>query len=806
MSADRARRRRLGVALVAALTLAVPVALPGPATAQTVFRPRAGFAMGLEPIAGRQEIAAAPSIPVAYHGGSVMRNVTVHSVFWAPAGYRFDGSPGAGALGYQALVEQFLADAARDSGTTTNVFSVLAQYGDETGPGSYRISYAPAADAILDTHPYPARADQCPSPSGIVVCVTDLELERELNRLIGPEATTGRGLHDLWLILLPPDVDTCTGIGTCATNAFAGYHSEFDTGMGPTIYSAIPDPLVELTPPPGSDPQGNPEAESTLDTIAHEAVEAMTDPLGTAWMDPNGYETADKCETGPQESTPLGYAPDGSPYNQVIGGHQYLIQDVWSNGSQGCVASSIDTVTKLPLTEIDLRQYSPQVSGRVRGGGGLPVIVELARAGTVVGLAQGHARADGTWGPLTLRSPDGSPQAVGDDRDQLDVGYGFTRSSPPPDLIQTGSGGNPFTESGYTGWYDLDNGYAVHRSGRGAVVMLGPCSQTGVLTLRVGAALTAPPTQLCQTESDAAVIPVGRLGARTIVTVSSEDNRAESFLSPGGALVRLTATLGEPGSVSALGNSQLLFTPTGFPACVAFLRIGAVRCSGLVARARYRLAGNVSRASSGGVIFVSGIRLRGGPVLGLVDAAGRRLTTLHVAHLRVAVTGGQTQVSSGRCEPGAYWGPPVTRPPTSSGVGSGISGNGTICPLNGRARGLPVADIAQIDPFSGGQTITQVPQIESTAPIQDETLYGAFVASAQSGLPAAHGSVGASGVPIALTISAASSHRRVFVAGNVDTAAGVPVPALAPGSYSASWVLRDANGDTRTLVTRFGEA
>jgi hypothetical protein len=239
---------------------------------------------------------------------------------------------------------------------------------------------------------------------------------------------------------------------------------------------------------------------------------------------------------------------------------------------------------------------------------------------------------------------------------------------------------------------------------------------------------------------------------------------------------------------------------------VAFLRIGAVRCSGLVARARYRLAGRVTRAGSGGVIFVSGMRLHGGQALGLVNAAGRRLTTLHVAHLRVALTGDQTEVSSGRCEPGAYWGPPVTRPPTSSGVGSGIGGNGIACPLSGRAHGLPVTDIAQTDPGSGGQTITQVPQIESTAPIQDETLYGAFVATAQSGLPAAHGSVGASGVPIALTISAASSHRRVFAARNVDTAAGVSVPALAPGSYTATWVLRDANGDTRTVVTRFGEA
>ena len=42
-------------------------------------------------------------------------------------------------------------------------------------------------------------------------------------------------------------------------------------------------------------------------------------------MDPNGFEVADDCEN-PETGTPLGYALDGSPYNEVLNGHQYLIQ------------------------------------------------------------------------------------------------------------------------------------------------------------------------------------------------------------------------------------------------------------------------------------------------------------------------------------------------------------------------------------------------------------------------------------------------------------------------------------------------
>jgi hypothetical protein len=162
-------------------------------------------------------------------------------------------------------------------------------------------------------------------------------------------------------------------------------------------------------------------------------------------------------------------------------------------------------------------------------------------------------------------------------------------------------------------------------------------------------------------------------------------------------------------------------------------------------------------------------------------------------------------IASGSCQAGDYWGPPVTRLPISSAVGTGIAGSGTVCPASGHAKGLPAADIAQTDDFSGGQTVAQVPQIESTAPIQDETLYGSFVASAQSGLPGPHGAISATGVPVALTITAAGSSRRVFHAANVDTRRGVSVPALAPGSYVATWVLHDASGDTRTVTTRFAD-
>ncbi len=289
-----------------ALGLGLLAAAPAAAATTGAVPPRIGRAMGIISAIGRPEIAVGVREPAVYHGGSVMHGVHVHTVFWAPPGFSFSGAPSSGVLGYEPLMQQFLTDAAHDSGARTNDFSILAQYGDASGPGTAAITYAPAGDSIDDADPYPTQSHQCASPGGATVCVTDLAVEQELDRVVSAHDPAGRGLHDLWVLLLPPGVDECTQAGTCGTNAFAGYHAEFDLGHGATIYAVIIDPIVEGVEPQGSDPEGNPDGEAALDTTAHELVEAATDPEGTGWMDPDGGEVGDKCET--IDGTPLGYA------------------------------------------------------------------------------------------------------------------------------------------------------------------------------------------------------------------------------------------------------------------------------------------------------------------------------------------------------------------------------------------------------------------------------------------------------------------------------------------------------------------
>ena len=164
-------------------------------------------------------------------------------------------------------------------------------------------------------------------------------------------------------------------------------------------------------------------------------------------------------------------------------------------------------------------------------------------------------------------------------------------------------------------------------------------------------------------------------------------------------------------------------------------------------------------------------------------------------------------IAGGRCEPGEFYGIAVSSPPLGPAIGAqGVAGTGTICPLSGHAAGLPTAHMLQIDDRSGGQTRTEVPAIIGTAPVQNATLYGSFVALAQAGLPGPHNTTIGVQAPIAVSIMRAGSTQVVFRAGNVGTASGATVTGLVRGTYTATWVLRDANGDTRTIHTRFIQA
>lgn len=277
-----------------------------------------------------------PQGPLQYYGGPVLRTNETFAIFWDPSNSLSQA--------YRDLVIRYLQDVAADSGTT-NVYSVLDQYYDKTGPIAYASTFAGSA---IDTNPYPSG---CPTTSEYPVCFNDQQLASELDDFLFANDIS-RPSNRVFLVITPQGINSCFDSSSfpCASNAFCGYHSAFTGGHGDALYANFP-----YAARPGCDtgqhPNGS-DADPVINVISHEHKETIDDPLGSsafslapplAWFDPFGGESSDKCAWyfGPTQNNGVG------DYNQVLNGHQYLLQTEWSNAlaqpqGLGCVGDGAD--------------------------------------------------------------------------------------------------------------------------------------------------------------------------------------------------------------------------------------------------------------------------------------------------------------------------------------------------------------------------------------------------------------------------------------------------------------------------------
>lgn len=329
--------RALLRALIVPVALAAALALPAAAEAIVGHVP-GGPTVSYQPLRSSAKALAIPLDSffsnLDYNGGPVMPQNINYVIFWAPAGsspYPSDYQPG---------IERYFSDLAAASGTTENVESVAAQYNDSAGHFAAYSSHF--GGALLDTDPYPASG--CKRAA---VCMTDAQLRTELVRFTHSHGLRADLEHEYFL-LTPPGVESCfeaagfvCSAGT-VTGEFCAYHGAAMTSEGPLIYAN--DPYVTgLTgcDKPADHPNGSSDG-ALIGGLSHEHNESITDPLpNSAWADgaAGGSENGDKCRTfGAAEfGTPLGTAPDGSPYNQVINGDLYYYQQEWSNQTHQCL-------------------------------------------------------------------------------------------------------------------------------------------------------------------------------------------------------------------------------------------------------------------------------------------------------------------------------------------------------------------------------------------------------------------------------------------------------------------------------------
>jgi hypothetical protein len=311
-----------------AVALAVALALPATASAHGIAK-EPDFPTGIH--LHTAHMAFAPALD--YQGGPVLHSNRTHLIFWQPSGSGLTFDPG-----YEQLIEQFLAQVAADSHRPTNVYGLSGQYTDSAGPAAYASTYG---GAVLATDPLPVNqcAEPASGPPGWTVCLTDAQLQDEIEHVVSVNALP-REATDIYILVLPNGFGNCTdsSSSSCAlggtTSGYCGYHSQ--TAQSGLLYVVVPYNAV-----PGHCQSGNPRpngstADPAISTISHEHNETITDPQTyNSWIDPSGNEEGDLCITA--FGAPLGGSiQDGTAYNEIIDGGRYYLQEEWSNEDNSC--------------------------------------------------------------------------------------------------------------------------------------------------------------------------------------------------------------------------------------------------------------------------------------------------------------------------------------------------------------------------------------------------------------------------------------------------------------------------------------
>lgn len=138
--------------------------------------------------------------------------------------------------------------------------------------------------------------------------------------------SSGRLPYDasgVYFVLSSTDVRETSGFCT----SYCGWHTAATATVGRVRYSFVGNANRCLTgcAAQSVSPNGNAGVDGMASIIAHELEEATTDPdPRSGWVDSGGAENADKCAWTFGQT--LLTAANGSVYNMVLGGRQFLIQ------------------------------------------------------------------------------------------------------------------------------------------------------------------------------------------------------------------------------------------------------------------------------------------------------------------------------------------------------------------------------------------------------------------------------------------------------------------------------------------------
>jgi hypothetical protein len=330
-----------------------------------------------------------------YNGGPVMPSNTDYMVLWSPTGLS------AYPAGYVSGLQTFFTDLAHDSGGNQNVDSVSAQYNDLTGAfAQYQTTFG---GALVDTDPYPPT--ECPTGGQVSACLTDPQIQAELEKFVASRGLKTDLSHEYFL-LTPPHVESCFSgdrhasppFGGCSAGEpirlafFCAYHG--NTTLSPMLIYAN-DPFDATNPlcQDGNNPNGSVSDGEINGGLSHEQNESVTDPLpNDAWTNGagplQGFEVGDQCVG--MMGTPLGTAPNGAKFNQVINGHFYWFQEEWSNQTHSCLQRLTPTAAR------------PHAMFTVTAGSGLTLNFDAGGSSAPGGVAEYVWQFNDAFGAQTV--------------------------------------------------------------------------------------------------------------------------------------------------------------------------------------------------------------------------------------------------------------------------------------------------------------------------------------------------------------------------------------------------------------------
>lgn len=294
------RRPARLVALAATALTAVPLLVAGgtsAASAAPAALPLTGTphlmraVTSLNPENRLPLVGGAPvGLPLQYGGGPVELTNTNFAIFWEPPGH-------ASSATYKPLITRWFSDVGGSA-----LFSTTTEYYQGSSATPIK-NVSVFGGSYVDNDPFPAGG------------ITDAVLQAEVQKVV---ALNG------WPTGVGNEYFVYTGPGGEVVSSYCAYHSYVTINGNPTPYADEPYGGQSGCTTPSS-PNGDPAADSAINTTSHEQWETITDPLtGNGWVALDGDEGSDQCNF--QFGT-----RDAGGADVRLNGHPYIVQQEWRN-------------------------------------------------------------------------------------------------------------------------------------------------------------------------------------------------------------------------------------------------------------------------------------------------------------------------------------------------------------------------------------------------------------------------------------------------------------------------------------------